>query len=78
MKIIFGMIRFTTAREVYGFYTKEELQLIIDRRTSRKDIREFKVNTDIAGRYYQLEAIKRVAENLVLTNTNGALKRKVS
>ena len=65
---------FYSAREVYGFYTKDELQLLIDRRTTRKDIREFTVNTDIAGRYYQLEAIKRVAENLVLTNTNGALK----
>ena len=65
---------YNRAREVYGFYTKEELQLLIDRRTTRKDVREFKVNTDIAGRYYQLEAIKRVAENLVVTNTEGELK----
>ncbi|KZS39739.1 restriction endonuclease [Aquimarina aggregata] len=60
-------------RLVQGFSTQEELQLYIDRRTSRKDIRDFKVNTDIVGRPYQLEAIQRVAENFV-TSSEDKLK----
>ena len=56
-----------TLREVSGFYTKDELQLLIDRRTTRKDLSKFKVDINIAGRAYQLEAIKRVAENLAKT-----------
>lgn len=55
---------FYTEREISGFYTKDELQLFIDRRITRKDLRNFKVDKNIAGRAYQLEAIKRVAENL--------------
>ena len=59
---------FYTEREISGFYTKDELQLLIQRRTSRKDLRTFKVDKNIAGRAYQLEAIKRVAENLGQTH----------
>ena len=59
---------FYTEREISGFYTKDELQLLIDRRTTRKDLRSFKVDKNIAGRAYQLEAIKRVAENLGQTH----------
>jgi type I restriction enzyme R subunit len=65
---------FYTDREIQGFYTQDELQLLIDRRTSRKDLRTFKVNMAIAGRDYQLEAIKRVAENLVVTSKKGDLR----
>ncbi|MDI5886480.1 DEAD/DEAH box helicase family protein [Flavobacterium yafengii] len=61
---------FYTSRVIQGFYTKEELQVLIERRFARKDLREFGVNTAIAGRYYQLEAIKRVSEHLVTTNQN--------
>lgn len=59
---------FYTEREISGFYTKDELQLLIDRRTTRKDLRTFKVDKNIAGRAYQLEAIKRVSENLGQTH----------
>lgn len=58
---------FYPERDVAGFYTKDELQLLVDRRKSRLDLRNFKVNTDIVGRPYQLEAIQRVAETLVAT-----------
>ncbi len=57
--------QFYPEREVQGFYSKDELQLLIDRRTTRQDIRKFVVNKEITGRAYQLEAIKRVAENSV-------------
>lgn len=60
-------------RLVYGFLTKGELQLAIDRRQSRKDIRNFKPNENIAGRYYQIEAIKRVSEQLARSKPDGEL-----
>jgi len=68
--------RFYPEREVQGFYSKGECQLLIDRRSSRTDLREFKVNLDIAGkgRPYQLEAITRVAENTVSQNQQGQLR----
>jgi type I restriction enzyme R subunit len=53
---------FWTPREVQGFYTKDELQLMIDRRSSRKDLRQFKIDPDIAGRPYQIEAVQRISE----------------
>jgi type I restriction enzyme R subunit len=61
---------FYVERDVQGFYTKEELHLLIERRTSRKDLREFSINTAIAGRPYQLLAAQRVAEALVTTHNN--------
>ena len=66
--------QFYPEREVQGFYSKDELQLLIDRRLSRKDLREFKVDHEIAGRAYQLEAIARVAENTVNKNSQAELR----
>ncbi|TYA55708.1 DEAD/DEAH box helicase family protein [Formosa maritima] len=66
---------FYPERRVSGFLTKDELQYLIERRSTRKDLRQYQVNRDIAGRPYQLEAIKRVAEALVTTH-NGELKGK--
>lgn len=65
---------FYPERRVHGFYTKDELQLLIDRRSGRKDLLAFKVNEEIAGRYYQKEAIKRVAEAFIHHDTNGSSK----
>lgn len=65
--------QFYPAREVSGFYTKDELQLAIDRRSARKDLRHYKVNKAIAGRYYQMEAVQRVAENFAKTDNQGKL-----
>ncbi len=64
---------FYPEREVQGFYTKDELQRLIDRRTSRKDLRDFKANENIAGRYYQKEAIQRLAEAFVGKDKQGKL-----
>ena len=66
--------QFYPEREVQGFYTKDELQLLIDRRETRTDLRNYSVDTNIAGRPYQLEAMARVAENTVTTNTQGELR----
>jgi len=51
-------------RNVQGFYTKDELRLLIHRRTSRKILSEQTVNKAIVDRYYQEEAIKRLTKNL--------------
>ena len=68
--------QFYAEREVQGFYSKDELQLLIDRRRTRTDPREFTVNPEIAGkgRPYQLEAVTRVAENSVAMSANGELR----
>ncbi|MFC1523823.1 DEAD/DEAH box helicase family protein [Thermodesulfobacteriota bacterium] len=50
-------------RPVQGFYTKDELQLAINRRDSRKEIASPQVNRQIVNRYYQVEAIRRVMEH---------------
>ena len=67
--------RFYPEREVQGFYSKDELQLLIDRRASRVNLWTFKVNEDIAGRAYQLEAIARFAENTMSENSTRRITR---
>jgi type I restriction enzyme, R subunit len=62
--------QFYPDRSVQGFYTKEELQVLIRRRHERQDLRNFSVNTNIINRDYQLEAVKRVAETLVTAQNN--------
>lgn len=49
-------------RKVSGFYTQNELQLLIDRRKSKQSLSHVHIDTNIAGREYQLEAIKSVCE----------------
>ncbi len=54
------------AREIYGFYKKEELELLIQRRSTRGSLSQAPVDASIADRYYQIEAIRsvgRVLEN---------------
>lgn len=62
---------YSAARPVHGFYSKEALQWLIQRRKSRLDIRTASVNPAIAERPYQLEAIQRVAESLVVDGAGG-------
>jgi len=47
-------------RKVSGFYTKDELEWTISKRNN-KNLSDIKINKEIAGRYYQVEALKRVA-----------------
>ncbi|HDA6209230.1 TPA: DEAD/DEAH box helicase family protein, partial [Clostridioides difficile] len=51
-------------RKVYGFYKKSELQLMIDRRKSKKSLSSVTINDEISNRYYQKEAIRAVCEAL--------------
>ncbi len=60
-------------REVAGFFTREELALMIQRRTERHDPRQFPVDPHIAGRPYQQEAIQRVLDTYT-TDYQGQLR----
>ncbi|MCD3351836.1 DEAD/DEAH box helicase family protein [Clostridium botulinum] len=51
-------------RRIYGFFKKEELQLMIDRRTQRKSLKNINIKDQISNRYYQKEAIIACAEEL--------------
>ncbi|MDH4129129.1 MAG: DEAD/DEAH box helicase family protein [Spirochaetota bacterium] len=50
-------------RLVQGFYKKDELHALIQKRTTKKNLKKAVVNKDIAGRYYQNEAIQHVIEH---------------
>ncbi|MBI5628729.1 MAG: DEAD/DEAH box helicase family protein, partial [Candidatus Rokubacteria bacterium] len=49
-------------RAVQGFFKKAELELMIQRRTSRKPLADAPVNTQIVARYYPTRAIRRIGE----------------
>ena len=49
-------------RRVSGFYTQDEIQLLINRRENRQSLEHIFVNEKITNREYQLEAIKSVCE----------------
>ncbi|WP_348524583.1 DEAD/DEAH box helicase family protein [Mesorhizobium sp. LNJC394B00] len=49
-------------RQIGGFYKRDELELLIQRRTSRKNLPEIKLNTKIVERPYQHRAIRAIAQ----------------
>jgi len=49
-------------RQVQGFYKKSELELLVQRRETRRRLAEAPINPAIAERYYQTRAIRRIAE----------------
>src|SRR5204863_6322006 len=49
-------------RPVQGFYKKTELELLIQRRKTRKPLADAKINEAIVERYYQTRAIRRIGE----------------
>lgn len=50
-------------RETQGFYTRDELELLVQRRRTQLQLSTQPVGTDIAGRPYQVRAIKAVADS---------------
>src|ERR1035437_2559310 len=60
-------------RTVFGFYTKDELQLLVQRRTFKKDLSKQTINDSITDRYYQHEAIRKVTEALETNHRNALL-----
>lgn len=49
-------------RQLFAFHTKKDLELIMSRRNSRRDISDFSVKEDVSDRYYQKRAIKSMCE----------------
>jgi type I site-specific restriction endonuclease len=49
-------------REMQGFLTKDELQLIVQRRSTRRPLAKEDVDPVIVERFYQTRAIRRVTE----------------
>ena len=49
-------------RKVSGFYTQDELQLLINRRKNKQSLEHVHINESITNREYQLEAVKSVCE----------------
>uniref|UniRef100_UPI0040471A30 DEAD/DEAH box helicase family protein n=1 Tax=Algoriphagus sp. TaxID=1872435 RepID=UPI0040471A30 len=60
-------------REVFGFYTKDELQTLIQRRIFKKPLASQKINDAITDRYYQHEAIRKIGEALENNHREGLL-----
>jgi len=72
-------------RRVYGFYSKDSLEYLNFQRSNRASLLEAQPATNIAGRMYQLEAIRRVAETFdrgkrkaLLVQATGTGKTRVA
>ena len=60
-------------RAVQGFYKKNELELLIQRRSSRRKLAEATINPAIIERYYQTRAVRRVGETFEVDNQRKSL-----
>ncbi len=60
-------------RRVQGFYKKAELELLIQRRSSRRDLASATIDEEIAGRFYQTRAIRRIGESFEKDNQRKSL-----
>ena len=58
-------------RAVQGFHTRDELELMHQRRTTRKPLARLPIAAGIVERHYQQRAIRRVLETLSATSTAG-------
>lgn len=72
-------------RKVYGFYSKDSIEYLAHQRTNRKALATIEPNLAIAGRMYQLEAVKRVSERFssnfrqaLLVQATGTGKTRVA
>ncbi|GAA4444202.1 DEAD/DEAH box helicase family protein [Novipirellula rosea] len=72
-------------RKIYGFYSKDSLQHLHFQRTAKKPVSEVSANPDIAGRMYQIEAVRRVVEQFaekkrkaLLVQATGTGKTRVA
>jgi type I restriction enzyme R subunit len=60
-------------RAVQGFFKKDELELLDQRRTSRKSLAVVGIDEGIVERHYQTRAIRRVGESFEKDNLRKAL-----
>lgn len=64
---------FYPERLIHGFYSKEDLQLRMDRRSQRIPLANARIKDAITDRYYQKEAIKAVCEAFAEGNREALL-----
>ncbi|MEO3742547.1 DEAD/DEAH box helicase family protein [Plantactinospora sp. B5E13] len=60
-------------RPIQGFYTKDELQLLVQRRSTRRSLAELPIKSEIVERHYQHRAIRRIAETFEQDRQRKAL-----
>ncbi|MBS1720436.1 MAG: DEAD/DEAH box helicase family protein [Armatimonadetes bacterium] len=60
-------------RPVQGFYKKAELELMIQRRTTRRSLTTTHISGEIVERYYQTRAIRRIGESFEKDHARKAL-----
>ncbi|MCR9293906.1 MAG: DEAD/DEAH box helicase family protein [bacterium] len=60
-------------RRVQGFYKKPELELLIQRRQTRRPLTDTPINESIVERYYQWRAIRRIGESFEKDNERKSL-----
>jgi type I restriction enzyme, R subunit len=60
-------------RAVQGFFTKAELQLLVQRRQTRSALADATIDTKIVNRYYQTRSIRRIGESFERDNVRKAL-----
>ncbi len=65
--------RMYAPRRVQGFYKKAELELLIQRRQSRRSLADEPINDTIVERYYQTRAIRRIGESFEQDNERKSL-----
>ena len=54
--------KYSEPRQIWGFYTLEDLEELFFKHKYKKDLNKVDIDTVIAGRPYQIEGIKRVYE----------------
>ncbi|HUP70053.1 MAG TPA: DEAD/DEAH box helicase family protein [Acidimicrobiales bacterium] len=64
---------FYPPRAVQGFYKRDELELLIQRRTTRTSLATTEVDSSIVERYYQNRCIRRIGEAFEVDNDRKAL-----
>lgn len=63
---------YSAPRKVHGFYTRDDLEWLVQKRATREDIRLAEVTPEIAGRGYQQEGIRRIMESFVVDAADGS------
>lgn len=60
-------------RKIYGIYSKDSLQHMHFQRTAKKPVSKVSANPAIAGRMYQIEAVRRVVERFAEKKRRGLI-----
>jgi type I restriction enzyme R subunit len=60
-------------RQVQGFYKKAELELLIQRRTTRRSLQDAAISDSIVERFYQTRAIRKIGESFEKDHERKAL-----